>query len=65
MKAYDEGNPLFLNKTPKQILGNMGIHVNLTAEISETYDEFILEWMADIYIYMQWKYNLKFSDIVI
>ena len=28
------------------------------------FDEFILEWMADIYTYMQWKYNLKSEDIV-
>ena len=63
-KNMDEGNPLFLNKTPKQILGNMGFQVDLDAEISENYDEFILEWMADIYTYMQWKYNLQSSDIV-
>lgn len=28
------------------------------------YDEFILEWMADIYTYMQWKWNLPLKDIV-
>lgn len=40
-KYMDMGNPLYLNKTPKQILGNMGIEVENTFEISETYDEFI------------------------
>lgn len=25
---------------------------------------FILEWMADIYTYMQWKYNLMSEKIV-
>lgn len=54
----DEGNPLYLNKTPKQILGEMGIRVDLVSEISDRYDEFILEWMADIYTYMQWKYEI-------
>ena len=63
-KYMDIGNPLYLNKTPKQILGNMSIGVDLDAKVSENYDEFILEWMADIYTYMQWKHNLKSSDIV-
>ena len=34
-KYMDMGNPLYLCKTPKQILGNMGISVNLNAEISD------------------------------
>ena len=61
----DMGNPLYLNKTPKQILGNMGIKVENTFEISETYDEFILAWMADVYIYLQWKYNLPSEENVV
>lgn len=60
----DKGNPLYLNKTPKQILGNMGIKIDMNADISEKYDEFILEWMADIYVYLQWKYNLASREIV-
>lgn len=63
-KAMDRGNPLYLNKTPKQILGEIGIKTNSGSEISEKYDEFILEWMADVYTYMQWKYNLKSEEIV-
>ncbi len=63
-KAMDLGNPLYLNKTPKQILGSLGIKINSDAAISERYDEFILEWMADIYTYMQWKYNLMSEKIV-
>lgn len=54
----DEGNPLYLNKTPKQILGEMGIRIDSELQISEKYDEFILAWMADIYTYMQWKYAI-------
>lgn len=49
-KYMDMGNPLYLCKTPKQILGNMGITINAKAEISNTYDEFILEWMSDCYV---------------
>jgi hypothetical protein len=60
----DGGNPLYLNKTPKQILGAMGIKIRNWDEISEEYDEFILEWMADIYTYMQWKYAYQSADIV-
>ena len=42
----DEGNPLFLNKTPKQILGSLRVEIRTDADISDKYDEFILEWMA-------------------
>ena len=63
-KAMDRGNPLYLNKTPKQILGSIGIRIQPEAGINEKYDEFILEWMADVYTYMQWKYDLKSEDIV-
>ena len=38
----DKGNPLFLNKTPKQILEELGIPVKNQFEISEDYDESIL-----------------------
>lgn len=63
-KRMDEGNPLYLNKTPKQILGSMGIQIQEYEKISDTYDEFILEWMADIYTYMQWTYSIASADIV-
>ena len=59
----DEGNPLYLNKTPKQILGDMGIRIQPDLEISDRYDEFILAWMADIYTYLQWKYALPSEQI--
>lgn len=57
-RQMDEGNPLYLNKTPKQILGSLGIEMKTEFDISEEYDESILEWMSDIYTYLQWKYNL-------
>ncbi len=60
----DMGNPLYLNKTPKQILGNMGIAAENLFEISEEYDECALAWMADVYTYLQWKYNLSSEKIV-
>lgn len=63
-RHMDEGNPLYLNKTPKQILGDLGICIQKGAEISREYDEFILEWMADIYTFMQWKYAMSSKDIV-
>ena len=63
-ERMDGGNPLYLNKTPKQILGSLGIRIRDEDGISEDYDEFILEWMADIYTYMQWKCNLPSMDIV-
>lgn len=62
-KGMDVGNPKYLNKTPKQILGDMGIRISAKAGISEQYDEFILEWMADIYTYIQWYYNIPSAVI--
>lgn len=61
--CMDTGNPRYLNKTPKQIMGNMGIPIRTNFEISEDYDESILEWMADVYTYLQWEYNLPSSQI--
>ena len=63
-KRMDVGNPLFLNKTPKQILGSLGVGINNEDDISENIDEFILVWIADIYTYIQWKYDIASSDIV-
>lgn len=63
-RHMDMGNPLYLNKTPKQILGDMGYSVDTEAEISFEYDEMILEWMADIYVYLQWKFGLWSEEIV-
>lgn len=60
----DLGNPLYLNKTPKQILGSLHITMDPDAGISEIYDEFILDWMADIYVYLQWKYGLWSGELV-
>lgn len=53
-RNMDIGNPLYLNKTPKQILGSLHITINPEAGISKEYDEFILDWMADVYVYLQW-----------
>lgn len=63
-KYMDMGNPIYLNKTPKQIMGELNISIQNNYKISEKYDEFILEWMADIYVYMQWKYDLSSVEIV-
>lgn len=63
-KNMDSGNPLFLNKTPKQILEYIGIEVQNQFDIKEEYDEAILVWMADVYTYLQWSDNLRSEDIV-
>lgn len=60
----DMGNPLYLNKTPKQILRSLGVHIIEYEQISEKYDEFILEWLADVYTYLQWKYDIKSCEII-
>ena len=63
-KYMDMGNPMYLNKTPKQIMEELDIRIQNDCEINEKYDEFILEWMADIYVYMQWKYDLSSAEII-
>ena len=63
-KYMDMGNPMYLNKTPKQIMEELDIRIQNDREINEKYDEFILEWMADIYVYMQWKYDLSSAEII-
>ncbi len=60
----DMGNPLYLNKSPKQILGSLSVRIDPSKEIADGYDEFVLEWMADIYTCMQWKYALASARIV-
>ncbi len=60
----DMGNPLYLNKSPKQILGSLGISIDPEKGISENYDEFVLEWMADVYTCMQWKYGMPSAELV-
>lgn len=62
-KYMDQGNPNYLNKTPKQLLGNLKVELTNEFQINDKYDEFILEWIADIYTYMQWKYNISSSHI--
>lgn len=60
----DMGNPLYLNKTPKQILDSIGIQVKNEFELSEKYDESVLGWMADVYTYLQWYNNVSSKKIV-
>lgn len=62
-KHMDEGNPLYLNKTPKQILGGLGIRLEAENHTG-SYDEFILDWMADIYTYLQWEYEIFSEELV-
>lgn len=63
-KHMDMGNPLYLNKTPKQILGEMKIQIDEQKQENPVMDEFILEWMSDIYTYMQWSRNIPSAEIV-
>lgn len=63
-RYMDGGNPLYLNKSPRQILGSLGVSADPKAGLNDSYDEFILEWMADIYTCMQWKYNIPSAEIV-
>ncbi|MFD1403812.1 hypothetical protein [Robinsoniella peoriensis] len=62
-RNMDQGNPLYLNKTPKQILETLGIKIKVEFEISEEFDESVLVWMADIYTYIQWKYSIPSERI--
>ena len=48
----------------REIMEELDIRIQNDSEINEKYDEFILEWMADIYVYMQWKYDLSSAEII-
>ena len=54
----DVGNWSALNKSGKQLYNSTPLKYAKGSNIQDDYDDAILEWVADIYVRMQWKYNI-------
>lgn len=54
----DGGNWSALNKSGKQLYNDVPLKHCRKANDTEKYDDIILGWIADMYVLMQWKYNL-------
>ena len=61
-RSIDEGNPLALNLTPKQLLNRITLD-GLNKGDNSNIDPFITNWMADILVYLQWDYEMYSSEI--
>ena len=56
-KRMDEGNWSALNKGYKQLINDIDFS-NVKSDSVKS-DGIFLHWLADIYTYIQWKYNLS------
>lgn len=64
-KGMDKGNPSALNKGIKQLINSVDFTVCRRTENSNSViDGFVSNWIADIYVVMQWKYNIASSEII-
>lgn len=57
----DLGNWSALNKSGKQLYNDIPFYncKKKRKECQQQYDNTILEWMANIYVLLQWKYNIS------
>lgn len=61
----DRGNPLAINKTPKQLISRMYDNYQLkSGNKAGSYDKFILNWMARIYVRLQFETCMSSMHIV-
>lgn len=58
--GMDKGNPKYLNMGSKQVYNRTPME---QLEKGEKSDDVMLHWMADIYTYWQWRYNLPSKEI--
>jgi len=61
-KKIDSGNWSALNKSGKQLYNDIPLQFCKERGIEE-YDDIILDWIADMYVLLQWKYNLPSAYI--
>lgn len=61
-QKMDTGNWSALNKSGKQLFNDIPLQFCETAKSEsgqdDEYDDILLGWMADMYVLMQWTYNL-------
>ena len=60
-KKMDEGNWSALNKGWKQLFNDVNF-ADCTAKTT-TIDDILLHWIADIYVLLQWMYNIPSKSI--
>lgn len=63
----DAGNWSALNKGDKQLLNDIdisGLNFDMDKNKNIYIDYFIVKWMAEIYVYLQWKYNIPSTEII-
>lgn len=58
--GMDKGNPKYLNMGWKQVYNRTPMEKISRGEKSDT---IMLHWLADIYTYWQWRYNLSSKEI--
>ena len=59
----DLGNWSALNKGYKQLLNSIDFTLCKPRANKMMFDEILLKWMADIYVLLQWRYNIPSSEI--
>lgn len=59
----DLGNWSALNKGWKQLFNSIDFSLCKLKTREVSLDDILLKWMADIYVILQWKYNLSSSQI--
>lgn len=59
----DQANWSALNKSGKQLYNDIPLEYCKKKTDNEGYDDILLGWMADMYVLLQWKYNLPSSYI--
>lgn len=59
----DEGNWSALNKGINQVYNSVDL-TNVPENSNEYMDGILSDWMADVYVYMQWRYKLSSADLI-
>lgn len=62
-KKMDDGNWSALNKGVKQLYNSIN-YVGIPQGKNIYMDEIMSDWLADVYVYLQWKYNISSSQII-
>lgn len=62
-RRMDEGNWSALNKSGKQLYNDIPFERCEKKKNDEEYDDILLGWMADIYVLMQWRYNIPSAQL--
>lgn len=61
-RNIDEGNPLSLNLTPRQLMNRIPLY-NIGKGDNTKIDPFVTNWIADVLVYLQWDYEMASSEI--